>query len=68
MTKRERDKAIRAAYVAAAAELYGRDGACEIDSNAKVSVGESPGAYVQAWVWVDASEMIGYLDYEKEQK
>lgn len=29
-----------------------RDGECEIDSNAVVSKGGDPGAYVMAWVWV----------------
>jgi hypothetical protein len=30
------------------------DGSVEIDDDAKVSLGDDKGAYVQAWVWVDA--------------
>jgi hypothetical protein len=35
-----------------AAELYHEDGEIEVDSNARVSLGDGDGAYVQAWVWV----------------
>ena len=28
------------------------DGELEVDENATVSMGEDPGAYVQAWLWV----------------
>jgi hypothetical protein len=31
---------------------YHREGEIEIDDNAKVSRGDDPGAYVQAWVWI----------------
>lgn len=44
------------AYVAAA-QSEGRDGDLEIDSNAVVSLGDDPGAYVMAWVWVDDSSI-----------
>ena len=64
MTKRAREKAIKAAYVAAADELHGRDGECEVDDNAKVSMGADPGAYVQAWVWVYDSDMVKHLPPE----
>lgn len=67
MTKRERDKAVRAAYVAAAAEIHSRDGECEVDDNAKVSGGDDPGAYVQAWVWVYDSDMIKHLPPELQK-
>lgn len=43
-------------YRAAAWDKYHRDGELEIDDNAKVSKGEDPGAYVQAWVWVYDNE------------
>lgn len=67
MTKRERDKAVRAAYVAAADEIHGRDGECEIDDGAKVSLGDDSGAYVQAWVWVYDSDMIKHLPPELQK-
>lgn len=37
---------------ARAMEIYYRDGKVEIDSDAIVSRGDDPGAYVAAWVWV----------------
>jgi hypothetical protein len=43
-----------AAYRAAAIRLHHRDGEIEINDNADVSLGDDPGAYVQAWVWVSA--------------
>lgn len=44
------------AYRRAARENHYRDGELEIDGNAVVSLGDDPGAYVQAWVWVTAAE------------
>jgi DNA-binding SARP family transcriptional activator len=41
------------AYRAAAVKHWHKDGEIEIDEGAKVSLGGDPGAYVQAWVWVD---------------
>lgn len=37
---------------------YHREGECEVDDNAQVSLceGGDPGAYVQAWVYVDLAE------------
>lgn len=35
-------------------ELFHEDGEIEIDECAVVSLGEDPGAYVMAWVWVPA--------------
>jgi len=64
MTNRQREKAVKAAYVEAAIELRGRDGGCEIAGNAKVSMGGDPGAYVQAWVWVPDHKMAQYLPEE----
>ncbi len=42
-------------YRTAAEEFFHKDGECEIDEGAKVSLGDDEGAYVQAWVWVPAS-------------
>lgn len=47
-------KNVDAAYIAAAQAQHGDEGICEIDDNAIVSIGDDPGAYVMAWVWVDA--------------
>lgn len=41
-------------FIAVAIEQYHEGGVIEIDSNAVVSRGDPAGAYVQAWVWVDA--------------
>lgn len=41
---------------AKAQELYGDDGYIEIDSDAVISQGDDPGAYVAAWVWVPFDE------------
>jgi hypothetical protein len=38
-----------------AKELYHEEGEIEVDSNARVSIGEEEGAYVAAWVWVPSS-------------
>lgn len=40
-------------YIEKAKELFHADGTCEIDNTALVNQLEAPGAYVQAWVWVD---------------
>ena len=39
-----------------AAHAKQRDGELEIDGDAVVSMGEDPGAYVAAWVWVSNEE------------
>ena len=39
-----------------ARKLYHQDGQIEIDSDARVSMGDDNGAYVQAWVWVPLNE------------
>lgn len=44
-------------YRIAAEDLFHREGQCEIDEGAKVSLGDDEGAYVQAWVWVPASAL-----------
>jgi hypothetical protein len=41
---------------ARAKELYQKDGDIEVDSDARISIGDDPGAYVQAWVWVPFGE------------
>lgn len=44
---------IDAKYVIAARDQYQDDGTIEVDDGAKVSHSDN-GAYVQAWVWVEA--------------
>jgi hypothetical protein len=39
-----------------AKELYHEDGEIEVDSDARVSIGDDDGAYVAAWVWVPLNE------------
>jgi len=51
----ERDQQLREL----ANDQYGRDGSVEIDDDAIISKGDEPGAYVQAWVWVEFPE--GFL-------
>lgn len=46
------DEAIENAYRARAFDEHHRDGECEIDDGAVVSLSEDGGAYVQSWVWV----------------
>ena len=46
----------RMEWIERAREIHEKDGRVEIDDNAKVSEGDDPGVYVQAWVWVDAPE------------
>ncbi len=46
-------------YRQAAIGIHTEDGVLEIDSDAKVSRGDDPGAYVQAWVWVYDSDITG---------
>ena len=49
----------RKGYVEAARRIYQREGTIEIDDNARISRGDDPGAYVQAWVWVYDDEVKG---------
>lgn len=44
-------------YRAAAKLFHHEEGECEIDDKAVVSVSDEGGAYVQAWVWVDDSQL-----------
>lgn len=44
-------------YRLAARNTYGRDGGVEIDDTALVRLGNDPGAYVQAWVWVSEDDL-----------
>ncbi|MBN8644045.1 MAG: hypothetical protein J0L61_02255 [Planctomycetes bacterium] len=61
----EVDEATRAKYVEAARREYEREGEIEIDDSAEVSMGDDPGAYVQAWVWVSNDE-AGIEDEDNE--
>ena len=45
------------AYIEAARRIYAEEGTLEIDDDASVSPGDDPGAYVQAWVWVEDAEL-----------
>ena len=56
--------AIDEAYREAAKEQWEREGEIEIDSNAVVSKGDDPGAYVAAWVWVRDKEQDSADDDE----
>lgn len=55
----------KAVYRTAAKRLHHRDGEIEIDEEAEVSLGDDPGAYVQAWVWV-SREDAGIPDEEED--
>lgn len=48
---------MEAHYRAFAQGVLHRDGELEFDDNCLVSIGGDPGAYVQAWKWVDASDL-----------
>jgi hypothetical protein len=50
-----RPEADEAAFIAAAAEKYGRDGEIEVDDNAVVSHGDR-GAYVMGWLYIYNNE------------
>lgn len=46
---------------------FNKEGECEIDYNAPVSISpDGDGAYVQAWVWVYRSETPGLMTAEDE--
>ena len=47
------------AYRSKAREIYQVEGECEIDDAAEVSISDSGGAYVQAWVWVSDEDLTG---------
>lgn len=53
-------------YIRAARNEYEREGEIEIDSNAVVSRGDDPGAYVQAWVWVSHEDVRAHQSKTKE--
>ena len=48
-------------YREAAQREWTRDGELEIDDGAPVSMGDDPGAYVQAWVWI-SNDQAGVED------
>ena len=64
----ESDPARDEAYIAEARLLHHRDGEVEIDGSAVVSYGNDPGAYVQAWVWVDESDLAPEAQDAEEQE
>lgn len=53
----EQVQPIAEAYREYASEHLTDEGAVEIDDNALVSLGDDPGAYVMAWVWVDNADL-----------
>lgn len=53
-TDRER---VLKAFREGAKREYEREGEIEIDDDAKVSMGDDDGAYVEAWVWVNFEEL-----------
>lgn len=63
--RKERDLkgAVRDAIMQAAVRKHKYDGTLEIDDNAVISMGEG-GAYVQAWVYVEAEEAHLPDDYQ----
>ena len=64
MTKKKLSKKSREVLIRSMAESkYGSEGYIEVDDNAVISEpkfekGESGGAYVQAWVWVDFADTL----------
>lgn len=57
-----------AAYLAHAQGVLHSDGDLEFDDNAKVSISDDGGAYVQCWKWIARSalnEMIGSAEEEE---
>ena len=59
------DEKIEEQYRELAREEHHKDGECEIDSNAVVSLSEDGGAYVASWVWVYGP--VEGEDYEAEE-
>lgn len=57
---------VELAYVSEAQD-YQREGELEVDASAVVSLGDDPGAYVMAWIWVaDCDVWEGPTDSEGE--
>lgn len=54
-------------YIEAARE-HQREGTLEIDDGAVVSRGSDPGAYVQAWVWVEDPAGDASEDYNEDEE
>lgn len=52
----EQDGVERQTYIGAAKDEYQDEGRIEIDDNAIISKSEDGGAYVMAWVWVEARD------------
>lgn len=52
MTTQELEKKFREA-----AKKHATD-ELEIDDNAKVSMGDEPGAFVEAWIWIPYEEAV----------
>lgn len=55
-------------YREAARLNYQREGEIEIDDNAVISRGSDPGAYVEAWVWVEDPSVEASEDDPDQEK
>jgi hypothetical protein len=55
-------------YVTVAKKMHHNDGTLEIDEGAAVSMGNDPGAYVQAWVWVYLSDVNAYRRHRSKRE
>ena len=57
MTEEKTKRPLNCVIRKTAREIYQIKGAIEIDDNSIVSAGDAAGTYVQAWVWVDWSDV-----------
>jgi hypothetical protein len=57
-----------AQYREAAHRLHHADGEVEIDENAKLSRGDDPGCYVEAWVWVPNEDVKSKLAPDEQAR
>jgi hypothetical protein len=46
--------------------IWERDGEIEIDHDAAISHGDDPGAYIQAWLWVDYDDVDAEKGFNPE--
>lgn len=53
----DQDTPLAEAYRKAAKDIHQIDGEVEVDEGAVVSYSDDNGAYVMAWVWVNAEEV-----------
>lgn len=53
----DKNRRTEAEYRAIARKRYAVDGVLEFDEDAKVSISDDGGAYVQCWRWVDDEDL-----------